>query len=115
MNLMGKMVPYLLQMLGKKTETVLYPAVKTERPEAFRGALRFYADRCVGCKLCQRVCPSSAITIEKVAEKQFKAVLHLEKCIFCGQCTESCKKNALENTDRFELASADKASLKVEL
>lgn len=115
MRSMGKMVPFLVGMLGKKTDTVLYPSVRARVPETFRGALKFHGDRCVGCKLCERVCPADAIRIEKVAEKRFKATVRLDKCIFCGQCVDSCNKDALENTACFELATSDKASLEVEI
>lgn len=115
MKTMGKMVPYLLGMMTKKTDTVLYPAVQAKVPDNFRGALKFTAERCVGCKLCMKVCPSNAIVIEKIADKQFKAIVKMDKCIYCAQCVDSCNKDALENTAQFELASADKDSLKVEI
>ena len=115
MKMVGKMLPYLISMLGKKTNTVLYPSVKAQVPDRFRGALKFHADRCVGCKLCERVCSSDAIEIQKVGEKQFKATVYLDKCIFCGQCVDSCNKAALESTTDFELATSDKASLKVDI
>ena len=114
MKTIGRMVPYLIRMMGKKADTELYPSVPAHVPEHFRGALQFHGDRCVGCKLCVRVCPAAALEIEK-AEDRFKAVVHMDKCIFCGQCVYSCHKNALENTRAFELASADKASLRVEM
>ena len=111
----GKMVPFLLNMMSKKTDTVLYPAVHAQVPDKFRGALKFKPDKCVGCKLCMRVCPANAITIEKVSDKQFKAIVHLDKCLYCGQCVDSCNKDALENTQDFELASGDKSSLTREI
>ncbi len=115
MKTLGKMVPYLMEMMLKKSETVLYPAVAAKVAENFRGALKFDGEKCVGCRLCMRVCPSNAITIEKVAEKQFKATVHMDKCIFCGQCVDSCNKDALVNTTYFELANRDKAALKVDI
>ena len=115
----GKMIPYILQMLVKKPETNMYPAVKAHSEENFRGALKFEQPKCIGCKICVRVCPSTAIEIERVTEgvpegqKLFQAYVRMDRCIFCGQCVDSCPKKALENTDNFELASTDKKSLKV--
>ena len=115
MKLPGKMIPFLLGMMGKKTDTITYPYEEAHLKDKFRGMLKFNHDRCVGCRLCERVCPSDAIKIVKAGEKQFVARLSLDKCIFCGQCTDSCAKDALENTMDFELARADKDSLEVDL
>ena len=115
MNVLGKMVPYLLNMMTKKTNTVLYPFVGAQVPDRFRGTLKFHGDKCVGCKICERVCPADALDIVKTGDKAYKAVLRLDECIFCGQCVDSCNKDALENTAVFELASSDKASLTVEI
>ena len=115
MNILGKMVPYLINMMTKKTNTVLYPFVSAQVPDRFRGSLKFHGEKCIGCRICERVCPADALDIVKVADKTFKAELFLDKCIFCGQCVDSCNKDALENTPSFELASSDKASLKVDI
>jgi formate hydrogenlyase subunit 6/NADH:ubiquinone oxidoreductase subunit I len=115
MIFVGKMVPYLVTMLVKKPYTVLYPSVHAKVAERFRGALKFDREKCIGCRMCQRICPSNAISIEKVADKQFKAVVYMDRCIFCGQCVDSCPRDALENTDNFELASLDRESLRVEI
>jgi formate hydrogenlyase subunit 6/NADH:ubiquinone oxidoreductase subunit I len=60
-----------------------------------------------------RDCPSNAITITKVGEKQFNCEINLAKCIYCAQCVDSCPKKALEATKEFELAVLDVKKLKV--
>jgi formate hydrogenlyase subunit 6/NADH:ubiquinone oxidoreductase subunit I len=60
-----------------------------------------------------RDCPSNAITIIKVAEKQFQADFALDKCIYCAQCVDSCPKDALEATKEYELAQLDRSKLRI--
>jgi len=114
----GTMIPLMLGMFVKKADTSLYPAIQANVADKFRGMLAFDAGLCVGCKLCQKVCPTDAIIIEKTeeaGEKRFIAVVQLDKCIFCGQCVDTCNKDALRNTADFELACGDKNSLTVKL
>jgi len=103
----------VLRHATQKPNTVNYPAVKVEMPPAFRGKLRFHAARCVGCKLCQKDCPAGALAIEKVGEKRFQAVFQFDRCIYCAQCVDSCNKDALESTTEYELATLDRATLRV--
>ena len=100
----AKMTGELLKSLFKRPATVKYPAVKFDPPQGFRGKIEFYADKCIGCKLCVRDCPSEAIEIRKVGEKRFEAEFNLGNCIFCGQCVDSCNKDALGISKDFELA-----------
>jgi formate hydrogenlyase subunit 6/NADH:ubiquinone oxidoreductase subunit I len=109
----GKMMRELLHSLFLKPATTLYPAVKVEMPPRFRGKLAFYPERCICCKMCVRDCPTGAIQIRKVAEKQFEADIDLSKCIYCAQCVDSCPKKALEATGEFELAQLQHDKLRV--
>ena len=117
MKFPGRMLSFVLKMLVSKPATVNYPVEKAEMPENFRGKLVFAKDKCIGCKLCMKDCPSNAIYIEKTEgeEKKFKASVCLDKCIYCGQCVDSCPKDALKCTKEFELAHFDRDKLKVDI
>jgi formate hydrogenlyase subunit 6/NADH:ubiquinone oxidoreductase subunit I len=109
----GKMIEFVLQSLFKKPATVNYPFEKMKMPERFRGKLKFYPEKCIGCLLCVKDCPANAITIKKVGEKKFEAEIDLGKCVYCAQCVDSCPKKALEITPEFELAQIDRNKLKI--
>jgi NADH-quinone oxidoreductase subunit I len=92
--------------------TVQFPEEKTPQSFRFRGlhALRTYEngeERCIGCKLCEAVCPALAIKIE-VAEREdgtrrtTQYDIDLVKCIFCGFCEEACPVDAIVETRVFE-------------
>jgi len=107
LELLSGMAVTLRYFFARKI-TVHYPEEKTPQSFRFRGlhAQRRYAngeERCIGCKLCEAVCPALAITIE-VAEREdgtrrtSRYDIDLTKCIFCGFCEESCPVDAIVET-----------------
>jgi len=109
----GKMIKQVIKSFFKKPATNLYPVEKLDMPDKFRGKIKFYPEKCVGCKLCMKDCPTKAITITKIGEKQFQAEIDLGKCIYCAQCVDSCFKKALESTKDVETGQLSSNKLKV--
>ncbi len=49
-------------------------------------------DKCTGCTICSRKCPTGAI----IGSKKTPHFVVEDKCIGCGACAEACKFNAIE-------------------
>ena len=98
--------------LFAKKITVQYPEEQTPQSPRFRGlnALRRYPngeERCIGCKLCEAVCPALAITIETEprddgTRRTTRYDIDLFKCIYCGFCEESCPVDSIVETRVFD-------------
>ena len=98
--------------LSKKPITIQYPDEKTPLSSRFRGlhALRKYPngeERCIGCKLCEAVCPALAISMDTEVRsdntrRTTKYEIDLFKCIYCGFCEEACPVDAIVETSIFE-------------
>ena len=105
-----------LRVTGKKlfnkSITIQYPEEKTPQSSRFRGlhALRKYPngeERCIGCKLCEAVCPALAISNDTErrddgTRRTTKYEIDLFKCVYCGFCEEACPTDAIVETRIFE-------------
>lgn len=115
MKKIGKMLVEALSSLFKKPATSEYPEKRRPIHASVAGMISFEQIKCIGCGMCVKNCPASAIKITKVADKVFSCEMSLANCIFCSQCVLTCPKKALHTTDNFELAQIDKSKLTVKL
>lgn len=93
--------------LGKVAsgEASIHPPVPV--PADLRGKLSYDRDKCIGCKLCVRVCPANVI--EFLPEDK-KIRIYVARCTFCAQCVDACPVDALATTPEFLLADTDRFS-----
>ena len=97
-------VTELINKVGKGEANINPPV---EIPEKFRGKITYERDKCIGCRLCVRVCPSRAI--EFIADEK-KIKIRIDRCIFCSQCNDICPVNCLHMSEDFLLANEDRLS-----
>lgn len=62
--------------------------------------------KCIGCKKCAKVCPTSAINmVEKGTNDKGRPILRPsidnDKCVCCSNCVDVCPKDALEIMEVF--------------
>ena len=107
--------------LFRKPVTVHYPTVKRVYPNRFRGVLALTYDKetaeenCIGCRLCEYVCPPQVIKVEMLkAEKRNYAktfTLELYACEFCELCVQVCPTDAIIMMKSFDLATTDRREM----
>jgi NAD(P)H-quinone oxidoreductase subunit I/formate hydrogenlyase subunit 6 len=98
----------VLESLVHRPVTRPYPFERHEPPPSLRGQLQWDPTNCIGCGLCVRDCPAKAIEIITVdkEDKRFVMRYHLDRCLFCSQCVQSCRRECLSmSSDSWELAA----------
>ena len=100
----------------QKPITEVYPFERVDVPPALRGKLLWTPEGCTGCMLCVKDCPADAIhliTLDKAA-KRFVMEYHVDRCIYCGQCVQSCRFDCLTlQQDTWELAADSQSEFTV--
>ncbi|MCY0878556.1 MAG: NADH-quinone oxidoreductase subunit I [Firmicutes bacterium] len=113
--------------LAAPRDTYPYPEKRREYSPRYRGKHMLAKDEeghelCVGCGLCEAVCPAHAIRVVAAEAPGDQPVswtnrysvdyeVDLIRCIFCGMCEEACPTNAVRLTPFNELAAYDRQSM----
>ena len=110
-----------LRNLFRKPVTVHYPDKERAYPDRYRGLLALVYEQdtgeeaCIGCRLCEFVCPPAVIKVEMLkSEKRNYAksfTLELYACEFCELCVQVCPTDAIVMMKSFDMATTDRREL----
>ena len=110
-----------LRNLFRKPVTVHYPTTERKYPERYRGLLALVyepdtgEEACIGCRLCEFVCPPAVIKVEmlKTPERNYAKAFTLElyACEFCELCVQVCPTDAIVMMKSFDMPTADRREM----
>ncbi|MEM0439291.1 MAG: 4Fe-4S binding protein, partial [Sulfolobales archaeon] len=80
------------------------PRQVLEQPPWYRGMFRLLENVCIGCSLCDIICPSDAIRMVLNPEKKKRPVINWGRCIFCYYCVDICPVEAFDTTTIHDMA-----------
>ena len=112
----GMMFSDVSKGLFRRPATENYPAVRQQNPPRLRSFLKLDPETCTGCGLCAMDCPANAIQVSMLdrKEKRFVYSYHVDRCLFCGQCVETCRQSSLSMVNNhWELAALEKEPFSV--
>ncbi|HEY9160153.1 MAG TPA: 4Fe-4S dicluster domain-containing protein [Desulfomonilia bacterium] len=89
-----------MKNLFMKPSTRLYPSRKRQSFSATRGHIDIDGEKCIFCGICQKKCPTGAIS---VARKEKTWEIERLRCIACGCCVDACPKSCLSMKGLYSL------------
>lgn len=100
-----------IRNLGRKPITAMHPFEPRTRAPRYRQTFALLHEAngdeaCIGCKKCEKVCPSEVITVTTGAKRESPATgkkrgwaddftLDLQACIVCELCVQVCPVDAI--------------------
>lgn len=93
---MTNILTLLAANLGSSPVTVRYPN-RPKAAENYRGLVRMDPERCIACGICEYVCVSASITVNRQPDHSDWSY-DPGRCTFCGRCVRYCPVEALSQS-----------------
>ena len=121
---------HLVGLMKNKSAAVTFQYPEQKRPLAPRLRTRHRltvreegTPRCVGCMLCETVCPAKCITIvagehpdPNVEKYPTRFDIDLGVCVYCGYCVEVCPEDAIRmDTEILDIAAYSRQAMKLDI
>jgi NADH-quinone oxidoreductase subunit I len=123
-------IAHSLGLLKHRRGAITYQYPEEPRPLAWRFRSRHRltvredgTPRCVGCMLCETVCPARCITIvagehpdPNVEKYPVRFDIDLGICVYCGYCVEACPEDAIRmDTQILDVAAYSRDEMKLDI
>lgn len=111
----------------RPTVTLRYPYESLKMPARYRGHIELLKDPetglslCTGCKLCEKACPSSCISVEGAKPEGMKRRvatlyrLEFATCSLCGACVEVCPVDAIRFSKDYNTVARTRDAFSMDL
>jgi ech hydrogenase subunit F len=99
-----------LRNLFKKPATKMYPVVAPTWTSRTKGHVTCDIDVCILCSICEKRCPTHAITVNKA--EGYWAIDNFS-CIQCVTCVRNCPKECLTMDPTYTQAAMEKSTVTV--
>ncbi|MBN1984254.1 MAG: 4Fe-4S binding protein [Chitinivibrionales bacterium] len=95
----------VLKWFAHKPATRLYPFEKRDPYKNTRGSIVIDIETCTMCTLCERKCPSKAISVKKT--ERIWSIDRLS-CVQCAACIDACPKKCLSMNTVYSPVTTEK-------
>ena len=95
----------IISSLFSKPATLMYPVIPRVYPAITRGQIKIDIESCVLCGICQKKCPTHAITVDR---KKKEWAIERMQCIQCNCCVEVCPVKCLVMNNQYSAPSTSK-------
>jgi formate hydrogenlyase subunit 6/NADH:ubiquinone oxidoreductase subunit I len=99
-----------LRNLLKKPATKMYPTVAPTYTKRTKGHVTCDIETCILCGICEKRCPTHAITVSKPDETW---TIDNFSCIQCVSCVRACPKKCLMMEPDYTKAATAKSTITV--